>query len=242
MAAQVGLRIRNQNQILQIDGEYQNLELVSKTDHSIPVSSPTGDMWGGSIDIAVPAGRSNVTMAVKTTVATGVYVVKIGASIFRVYRGSLSGSNPVVFTAYIFATPIERQSFGLIGLVVRSRLTGSVVYNSNYRYLRILRFAPVDLYMPIDGLAPPSVASFSFPGKNVAIMQCVRPNGRRQNPAGTPQMPISVFGFFGGTMRTDGGGVAIIEHRAIASAIGPNGQSVASQTFGTYMIIDVTGY
>lgn len=240
MADQVGLRIRNKDRILQIDGEYQNLELVSKSDYSIPQNSSTGDMWGASVDIAVPSGRSNVTIAISTTASTGVYVVKIGESLFRVYRG-VPNDATVVFTAYIFATPIERQSFGLVGLVVRSRLTGQVVYNSNYKYLRILRFAPVDLYMPIDANAPPSQAFFDFPGKTVAIMQCVRPNGRRQNPAGTPQMPISVFGFFGGKMRTNGGSTAIIEHRVIASAIGPTGSSVASQTFGTYMVIDVTG-
>lgn len=60
-------------------------------------------------------------------------------------------------------------------------------------------------------------------------------------PAGTPQQPISVFGFFGGTMKTDGATTATIEHRVIASAVGPWGQSTAFQTLGTYMVIDVTG-
>jgi len=239
MADEVGLRVRNKDRVLQIDGEYQNLELVSKATYTIPVESVGGDMWGGRVDIPPPAGRLNVVMAVLTTAAAGVYTVRVGTT-YRIYRGSLNGSNVVEVTVYFFATPIERDTGG-VGLIVRSRVTGAVVYNSNYRYLRILKFAPVDLYVPQNAIEPPSSASFSFPGKKVAIIQCVRPNARRQTPAGTPQQYIGVFGFFGGTMRTDGATNAIIEHRVIGSAVGPWGQSTAFQTLGTYMIVDVTG-
>lgn len=239
----VGFAVRNQNRILQIDGEYQNHELLSISNHSIGAWGTTNDMWGTSVDIAPPPGRANVILAIKTTAPAGVYVVRISASVYRVYRGIGNPLNDVIsFTAYFFATPIERIASGGVGLVVRNRITGNVVFNSNYRYLRIMQFAPVDLYMPIDANVPPSSASFSFPGKTLAVVQCVRPNGRRQNDAGTPQQPISVFGFFSGTMRTDGGDTATITHRVISTAIGPRGTSVASQTFGTYMIIDVTGY
>lgn len=239
----VGIAVRNQNRILQIDGEYQNHELVYKAEYTVPDWDSTNDMWGGFIDVIVPPNRENVVMAIKTLAPSGLYTIKISNTSYRIYRGStnpLSGGIPV--TVYFFATPIENNQPGGIGIVVRSRTSGKIVFNSNYRYLRILQFAPVDLYVPQNAQDPPSTATFSFVDKTVAIVQCVRPNGRRQTPGGTPQQPISIFGFFSGTMRTDGAGTATITHRVISSAIGPWGSSVASQTFGTYMIIDVTGY
>lgn len=243
MADQVGLRVRNQNRILQIDGEYQNLELVLKANYSIPTTSSTGDMWGASVDVPSPPGRTNVVLAIQTTAPAGVYFVKTGASTFRIYRGSGNGStDPVLITVYFFAAPLERSSAGGVGIVVRNITTGLVVFNSNYKYLRILQFANVNLTMPQDANVPPTTATFSFAGKTLAIVQCVRPNGRRQTTGGPPQQPVGIFGFFGGTMRTDGASTATITHRVIASAVGPAGSSSATQTLGTYMIVDVTGF
>lgn len=241
MAAQVGLRVRNSARILQIDGEYQNHELVSKTDYLIPPPGSTSDMWGPSVDVAFPSGRTDPLIAIRTEAAAGVYVVRVGASSFRVYRGSGNLTGNVAFTAYIFAAPIERSGAGLVGLVVRSMATGKVVYNSNYRYLRVLNFASVNLPMPANAQETPPSAVFTHGGKTVAIAQCVRPNGRRITPGGTPQQPVGFFGFFGGTMRNSGAPTAIIEHRVIASAVGPPATSVAQQNQGTYLIIDVTG-
>lgn len=202
-----------------------------------------GDMWGPSVDVPVPSGRTNIIMAIKTSAPAGFYVVKISASTYRVYRGTNQGtSENIPFTVYFFATSIEQPEQSGTGLLIRNRVTGKVVFNSNFRYLRIMQFAALSLAMPVDANAPPTTATFSFPGRTLAVVQCVRPNGRRQVPAGTPQQPVSVFGFFSGTMRTDGAGTVTITHRVIASAVGPYGQSVAEQRLGSYMIIDVTGY
>lgn len=236
----VGFRVRNQNRILQIDGEYKNLELVSVANYS--VSSNDSGLWGRFADVPVPAGRQNVVLAVKCSSERGVYVVRRSAGVFRVYSGDQGSGDISVFTAYIFATPQQSLGGFAIGLVVRSRITGEVVYNSNYKYMRILSFRPVNLPMPLNAQSPPSQDSTTYGAKSVAIIQCVRPYGRRQVQGGTPQQPISIFGFFGATMRTPSTNWALIENRVIASAIGPSGVSTSQRDFGTYMIVDVTGY
>lgn len=239
MAAQVGMRVRNKDRILQIDGEYQNHELVLVADYNL--TGTAGGLGGPTADVSVPAGRTNAIIAVAKA-DRGVYVKKIDASTFRIFAGNNQAGSSGTVRVYMFAVPIERTSTGLVGLVIRSRLTGAVVYNSNYKYLKILKFFTVDLYMPQDANVPPSSVSYDFPGKSVAIIQCLRPYGRRQVAGGTPQQPNSVFGFFSGTMRTPVPTTATIEHRVTASAVGPPGSSVTSMTLGAYIVVDVTSY
>lgn len=240
MADLVGFRVRNASRVLQIDGEYQNLELISKASYA--TSTNNGGLWGRYADVPVPAGRSNVVLAVSSTSERGLYVVRINASTFRVYSGDQGSGTISSFTAYMFATPIQPGSGFSIGLIVRSRITGEVVYNSNFKYLKVLSFRPVNLPMPLNAQSPPSVDSSLYQGKSVAIVQCGRPYGRRQVPGGTPQQPIGIFGFFGATMRTPIPSQALIENRVIASAIGPSGTSTAQVDTGTYLVIDVTEY
>lgn len=239
MADRVGLRIRNSSRIVQIDGEYKNHELVSVGTYAM--STVDSGLWGAYVDIAVPPARSNALIAVSKA-DRGVYVKKINQNTFRVFAGQNTASTSGSVKVYIFAEPIQRPSTGLLGLIVRSKLTGDVVYNSNYRYLRILGFVSVDLYMPQDANVPPSSATFNYPGKEVAIIQCLRPYGRRQSPGGNPQLPIGIFGFFGGTMRTPDPTTALIEHRVIAAAVGPPGTDVAAQTLGAYIVVDVSNF
>lgn len=239
MAVQVGLRVRNKNRVLQIDGEYKNHELVSVGTYAM--ASTDNGLWGVFADIPVPPGRTNALIAVSKQ-DRGVYVKKLNSSTFRIFAGQNTSATSGSVKVYMFAEPIQRASTGKIGLIVRSRITGQVVYDSSFKYLRILGFVQVNLAMPIDANVPPTSASFNYPGKEVAIIQCLRPYGRRQNPSGNPQLPVGVFGFFGGTMRTPDLSTALIEHRVIASAVGPNGSDVASQTLGAYIVVDVTNY
>lgn len=240
LADVVGFRVRNQNRVLQIDGEYKNLQLVSVANYSC--STNDSNILGRFADVPVPSGRQNVALAVKCQSANGVYVVRYSASFFRVYSGDGGGGDVSVFTAYIFADPLQSLGGFPVGLIVRSRTTREVVYNSNYKYLRILAYRPVNLPMPLNAQQPPSTDSSSYAGKSVAILQCARPYGRRSTPGGNPQQPVGIYGFFGSTMRTPQASQALIEHRVIGSSVGPNVTSAAERPSGVYLIIDVTGY
>lgn len=239
MVDAVGLRVRNKDRILQIDGEFQNHELVSFGDYTF--SNPENIFWRDYVDVPVPPGRTNAIIAVSKA-DRGVYVKKLNASTFRVFSGNNTTAVSGTVRVYIFAVPIERASTGLIGLVVRSRITGAVVYNSNFKYLRILSFFPVDLYVAQDANVPPASVSYNFPGKSVAIIQCLRPYARRSTPGGNPQQPIGIYGFFGGTMKVPDPSTALIEHRVIASAVGPPASGLVAMTQGVYLVVDVTSY
>lgn len=231
MADVVGFRVRNKDKILQIDGSYQCQELVSVNTYTM--SSKDNDILGYYAAISVPSGRTNPLVAVSGS-SQGVYVKKMSSSVFRIYSGNNLDEARTV-KVYIFADPVNASGGG-IGLVVRNRVTGNVVYNSNNKYIRILGFTPVSL-----GLNQSFSTTYS--GRNIAIVQSVRPYARKTDTGGPPNQPIGLFGFFSGVMKSPDSSTCVIEHRAVASAVGGNvGNTLYTSPWGTYLIVDVTGY
>lgn len=229
MADLLGFRVRNQNRILQIDGEYKNLEFVmSRTD---TMNSKDNNIEGYYTSISIPAGRTNATIAVISQ-SVGVYVKRQSNSEFRIYSTPSQAGQVVTF--FMFADPTEAPSGG-VGLVVRNRYSGEVVYNSNKKYMRVLGFSRVSLQRG-------QTASFNYPGRTVAIMQSRRPYSRSTETGGSPSQPIGIFGFQSGTMRSSGGNCVISHEPAYAGVGGNAGNTLSSSPDGAYLFIDVTGY
>ncbi|MGZ0702531.1 hypothetical protein [Pseudomonas piscis] len=223
MADAYGLRVRNKDKILQIDGDYQCQELVSVS--TLTMSSRDDFLPGYHADLTVPSGRENTTIAVSGS-SQGVYVKKISPTVFRIYSGNSSDGTRTV-KVYVFADPLNNEVGG-VGLVVRSRTTGGIVYNSNKRYARILGFVPVsvNVYQAYSG---------SYPGKSIAIIQSVRPYAI--------QTTAYAQEFFSGVMRNNGESAYIIEHRHVARAPGQGSrENLYESPQGTYIIVDVTDY
>ncbi|MCU7649483.1 hypothetical protein [Pseudomonas piscis] len=227
----VGFRVRNQNKILQIDGRYENQELVSVDTYVM--SSRDNDIFGCYAAVNVPSGRKNPIIAVSGS-AQGVYIKRISAGLFYIYSGS--GDDKRTVRVYIFADPYPVSVGGSVGLVVRNRVTGTVVYNSNNKYIRVLGFESVSL-----GLY--KSASATFPGKTIAIIQGVRPYARKTDDGGPPNQPVGLFGFFSGIIKSPDTSTYIIEHRGVANAVGGRaGNTLSVSPWGSYLVIDVTGY
>ncbi|MGZ0702527.1 hypothetical protein [Pseudomonas piscis] len=227
----VGFRVRNQNKILQIDGCYENQELVSVDTYVM--SSRGNDILGSYAAVNVPSGRKNPVIAVSGSVR-GVYIKRISVGLFYIYSGGGIDDKETV-KVYVFADPISAAGGG-VGLVVRNRVTGAVVYNSNNKYIRVLGFESVSLGIH-------NSASATFPGKTIAIIQGVRPYARKIDMGGPPNQPVGIFGFFSGTIKSPDASTCIIEHRGVASAVGGRANNTLSVSpWGSYLVIDVTGY
>ena len=231
----VGLKIRNANQILQIDGNYQNMELVSKS--TFTINQTENDIRGRFIDVGIPGGRKNAVIACSEG-TLGVYVIRKNATTFRIYSTGDSVPPDKTVVVYMFAAPLTTTNTGGIGLKVRNRTTGEVVYNSVNKYLRILDFINVSLASNAGYTTP------SYSGKTVAVVQCLRPWGRTTANGGPPNQPIGIFGFNGGTMLVNNSNSTVnITNRPLYSAVGGAvGNTAWNQPSGTYLIVDVTGF
>lgn len=227
----VGLRVRNNGNILQIDGTYQNMELVATG----TVAMNTDDNNNGRYaDVFIPAGVNSPVLAVRTD-SEGVYVIRYTASNFRVYVGGRTDGK--VVTYYMFGEPTQNYPRGIVGLIVRNESTGQIVYNSNKKYLRVLQ--PI-----IGGFVPDNSLTYNYPGRVVATIQSVRPWQRFLQTGGTQQQPIFVITLKSGTMRNPDVSTVNINFRTYNTLTGfGGGQQQADGLYEcNYTVIDVTGY
>lgn len=239
----VGLRIRNQGNILQIDGTYQNMELVSS---GAVVTSQIDSNEGAFADIAIPAGVANPVIATRAN-GLGVFVKRQSNQIYRVFSGGNETSTTVWF--YIFGEPTQARPSGQVGLIVRNEFTNQIVYNSNKKYMRVMEQINTDVSFALTANAGGSQNSYIYREYNnsrvVAVIQNTRPYQREQNVGGTPQLPISVFSFRSGTTRQTVPYNMVLETRTYSAKtlVGAGGQpSVDGQYSASWTIVDVTGY
>lgn len=229
-----GLRIRNNGNILQIDGTYRNSELIQKGTLALNQSDVNGRGWFGSISL--PASKSMTFIAFRAA-SPGIYWQLQNATTMQVFSGSKAPTpQPPDITYYIFGEPDIPISGG-VGLIVRNAATGQVAYNSRKKYLRILQ--PINQQIPVD-----SGLTLTYPGKTVAICQCMRPTRWKVDTGGTPQQPIFVLSLASGTMATPDAQTAVILNRTTETytGFGGNTTQIVNMLDAAYLIVDVTGY
>lgn len=174
-----GIRIRNQNNIVQIDHNYANLALYAS---GVAVSSGD-DGFGWYTALFDVYGASFGTIAIQC--AAPFYLlgqVQISGGIR--YRVVTKGA--IAFRWFSFATPIGDP--GGIGLRIKQE-NGQVNFNSGLKYMRLLDVRGGDyleLYGNISG---------GFGGKALAIVQGVLPIDSR----------FDIFSDFEGFFAVDAG-------------------------------------
>lgn len=230
MVDQVGFRVRNQNRILQIDGTYSNLEFKSKG--TLTPASQDNNVLGYYADVQPPS--ANAIMAVVGQ-GDGVYIKKLANGNYRVYSGRSLPSQVTPFTYYFFDKASSSASGGGVGFVVRSRITGQVVYNSNRKYLRILDFINATVL-------PNESATWNYPGKTIAVVQCRKSFYRIHSPSGSPTQPVMVIGWNNSCIRNLSASSFNAWNRGThAVTAGGNQFYSDSVPFVSYIVVDVTG-
>lgn len=225
-----GFRVRNSANILQIDGIYQNLELLFKATLTLSLSNSIGCYN----DIVVPANKVNALIALYDT-GTGCYIQVSSSGVYRVYSELSQKGKTIEY--FLFAEPNDSPQIGGVGFVVRNPNTAKVIFHSARRYFRVMQTFIGDI--PID-----TQISVSFPGRKIAILQCMRVRYWRFDTGGTGGTPSFVVTIRSGVMRVDGAGNAIVQNKIVAQLGGPGGGTAGTDNFpyGSYMFIDVTNF
>lgn len=225
-----GLRIRRQNDSrIQIDETFANLELVTS-------GTLTFSGLESSKSIAAPSGRTNVVIALRpTTAGTTACVVKATGGGFTVYKGGSDGA----VAYHLFADPLNTPTPDKVGLVVRNRATGKIVYNSNYKYLKILDAFPVSL-----ALGQSLTKSYDS-SKVVALIACLVPWNHYEQSVliqGTYRLAVDIRYCH---MRRVSNASFVLAHEPTVSAGGAGAGSEYtynnSQPQGFFLVADVTG-
>lgn len=134
--AEYGLRIKNVNGFLQIDGTYANLALVEKltlTATSV-AGGPNGRIYFVTRDFP---GYTNAAIAL--SVPSSVAVCWTGQLINGVLRVTFWATTQTPFEVYVFDVASRGQKFPInYGLLVKNKTTGAVVFDSRMKYMRVL--------------------------------------------------------------------------------------------------------
>ncbi|UOL48387.1 hypothetical protein [Pseudomonas phage Almagne] len=230
MVDTVGFRVRNQDRVLQIDGTYTNMEFKSKG--TLTPSQQSNDILGYFADVQSPSPTAVIAVVGQ---GDGVYVKKMPNGNFRVYAGRSLPSQVTPFTYYIFDKASNTDLGGGFGFVVRSRITGQVVFNSNRRYLRILDMINATVL-------PDESSTFSYPGKSIAPIQCRKSYYRIHSPGGAPNQPVLIIGWKNSCIRNLSTSSFNVWNRGTHSAqVGGNQYYSDSVPFVSYIVVDVTG-
>lgn len=209
----LGIRMRQKNGVKVIDDRFSNLALTYK---GIYVSDGSErDIPGIPRTKYVEVSGTNPVIAISNSFL-GDYGggararrVDMGNGIFRFffcipmdYWAPISG---IQINYYIFdITPISGVSG--IGFRIRNRLTNGVVFDSRYRYMKVVGFQTLTGTFPYPG---PVIRSFAYTATSVAVIQS--------------QTPMKFFDYGSGmgggtecfTMRTrvSGNSVTVVEGR-----------------------------
>ncbi|HHK4359920.1 TPA: hypothetical protein ACQTX9_000110 [Pseudomonas aeruginosa] len=235
----IGFKARNTEKILVIDSSYQNLQMVAK---GTLTTSKLDSGIGYYADVVVPSGRASAVLAIRWNGTageypqpSGVYWKKLDATTFRVYAGSPSVQ--ATFDYFLFCTPIQTTEGGVIGLRIRNSSGGGVVYDSRYKYLRVLDY--INETLVVDG-----VFSKAYPGKKVALIQTLRANYTRIDSGGTVDHPIFVITLKSSCMATPTDDAVRIYYRStdLYTGFGSITPAIAGVNYAGYLVVDVTGY
>lgn len=171
-----GLEVRNDANILQVDGAFRNLGLVRSIDVICNSSEFAGAWRSGSF----------VTNELYPLIASAplqdTFFALAGSSgnskTWRIYTKS---SQDVAVRVYIFADVVSDA--GNYGLQVFGG-AGEKIFDSNYNYMRV-----VDYFAGVASASggDPVSGTRSYSGRTLLGVQLARPNVRVSSPLGPPQ-------------------------------------------------------
>lgn len=220
----IGLYIRNENNIIQIDENYQNLELIQKGGFS-GSSGPNG-----TETVAFP---SDATAIIAVVCTSGAVSWNIGqAGILTIYfQGSNVAGEYFIFSRARTTTPLPK-----IGVVIRNKNTGAVVFSSNRRYMRVVDYRS-------GTLAVNGSVVLSYGSRKVAVAAGVRPYSFRQRFMGGGSFPITQRTWSGARLIAAAQGTVNYAFMTVKEQSLQGNLGGADYEFNNYsfMVIDVTG-
>lgn len=229
----VGFRVRNKDKILQIDGQYKNHALLQKV-----TLQPTNQVFGDNslryIDIPIPQSSTIPLLALRCDFYC--FYTMADASTYRIFtKRTPSTEAPPTVDVYIFGDPPATTASGGIGFRVRNQVSGAVVFDSNYKYLRVLGYYT-------NTSATPS-SPITFPGRKVALVQGVRSYGAFKDRSGF----VVIDSTYSGVMSTPSESAAVYQYIIVRSFNLPwDGGSYPrydySSLSNSFMVIDVTNF
>ncbi|MFK0309738.1 hypothetical protein ACIQUF_00700 [Pseudomonas sp. NPDC090233] len=165
--AEYGLRIKNANGFVQIDGTYANLALVEKL--TLTATSQAGGP-NGIIYFITRDFPGYTTATIALSMPNNVAVCWSGQLINGVLRVTFWATTQNPFEVYVFDVASRGQRFAInYGLVVKNKATGAVVFDSRMKYMRVLEAVSGK---STDGSFP--TTDRSYPAlKKVAVIQSV---------------------------------------------------------------------
>ncbi len=228
MADLVGLRVRGSGGVLQIDGNFFNLALKQKGLLSV-VFQPDGY---GYANLQVVAS-SKALIAFLCPNMCFLRTMSIGSGVINCQFRAINGSS---IQWFLFDDP-STMSIGnqKLGLIVRNRITQKVVFDSRYKYMKVLQS-----YSSSNYATPP--AFYSFPGRAVAIVQGQLSYAITHDYIGQPPNGIDVAQFEAVTTSSQNGSVNIRFSAVVSTE--SSGQPVeesADYPNCNILMIDVTG-
>lgn len=134
--AEYGLRVKNANGFVQIDGTYANLALVEKLTLSASTQGggPNNVIWSVTRDFT---GYTNPAIALSPP--SNVSVCWSGQLVGSTLRVTFWATSAVSFEVYVFDVASRGQKFNInYGLIVKNKTTGAVVFDSRMKYMRVL--------------------------------------------------------------------------------------------------------
>lgn len=230
---EVGFRVRNKDRIVQIDGLYKNHALLYKATVQ-PLESVFGDNSLRYIDIPIPASKFTPLVALRCDFAC--FYTQVNETIFRIFsRRTPSTETPPTVEVFVFGDPPSEVPPGAVGLRVRSKLTGEIVFDSNYKYLKVLGHY-VNRETPVSD-------PIKFPGRKVAVVQGVRSYGAFTDRSGF----VIIDSTYSGIITTPTQDSALYRYAIVRSFNLPwDGGSYPRYDFSShansYMVVDVTGF
>jgi len=131
-----GLRVKNVNGFVQIDGSYANLALVEilSLTATTQAGGPNGVVWivrrnfpGYITPTIAIAANNNVAVCCSGRIVNGVWQVTFWAS------------TRTAFQVYVFDEASRGTRFNIdYGLMVKNKTTGAVVFDSRMKYMRVI--------------------------------------------------------------------------------------------------------
>ncbi|WP_236233202.1 hypothetical protein [Pseudomonas tohonis] len=153
--ADIGVRLRgNSGEFLQVDGEYANMALSHKG--SFTTSAVVYTSWrSGSVTISgakspVIAIRCSTTWFLSSTVIDG-----------STYTYTIATQGAATVEYWIFDEPDYSIGSGPVGLRIRNRNTGLVVFDSRKKYMKVIDFFSTASYADVTK---------NYPGKIPAVV------------------------------------------------------------------------
>lgn len=231
--AEYGIKIKNANGFVVIDGNYSNLGLRQKG----TIRTDQGQVQPGGMfyrELTISGGDTPmIALQCASSFCLVSRVVKSGSS--WTYTISTTEAADVSYFIFDKAQFVSRYNTNY-GLIVKNKNTGLVVFDSRAPYMRIIGV--------IQGSDPyTSIKTTSYATSKVAVIQCTR-QIVRYNEAFPGSPPMTQVGASSSAIKTSGGSVSLGTSVLFMypPATGNPIQVGGNDDFYYYLVLDVENF